>query len=66
MLRTEWSEGVSGLPSVEEVARIIDPDSWRVYDTGALPKDHVGAQRLISRSSEKALAILALFGATDD
>ena len=52
---------VSVLPIVEAVAREIDPESWRYYDTGILPPTHPGALAVVRKSKEAAERVLKLF-----
>ena len=55
------AEPVSVLPIVEAVAREIDPESWRYYDTGILPPTHPGALAVVRKSKEAAERVLKLF-----
>ena len=43
--------------AIEQAARIIDPDGWRLRDSGTLPLDHPGAQAVVRRSLETARAL---------
>ena len=54
------AEPVSVLPSVEAVARAIDPELWRYYDTGILPPTHHGTLAVVRKSKEAAERVLAL------
>lgn len=35
---------------IEQAARLIDPDSWRLHDTGTFPPEHPAAQAVVRRS----------------
>ena len=43
--------------AIEQAARIIDPDGWRLRDSGTLPLDHPGAQAVVRHSLETARAL---------
>lgn len=43
--------------AIEQAARLIDPDGWRLRDSGTLPLDHPGAQAVVRRSMETARAL---------
>lgn len=45
--------------AIEQAARLIDPDGWRLRDSGTLPLDHPGAQAVVRGSLETARALAA-------
>lgn len=45
--------------AIEQAARIIDPDAWRLRDGGGLPLDHPGAHAVVRKSLDIARALHA-------
>ena len=53
----DWhSPAVAAEPgaSIEAIARAIDPESWRIRDTGPFPPEHEAARAVVRRSTEAA------------
>lgn len=48
-------------PSRDEVARAIDPVSWRYFDSGMFPPTHPASLAAVRRSRDQADAVLALW-----